>query len=175
MKKIKNITIDEFFKDGATEEHQLLFEWLNPKNEFRGVSADLESLTFSEVSTIKQILNDPTIEGYIEMYGICYKQKPEEFLQGSIIEFAQTNRHILSYFKTITDTEARLLIYEPDQKWNDAGGAKMNIFGDFSPMVQIGEQFGVSPREVGNWKYSDVFALLYYNFVLAGINKLYYK
>ncbi|HSW67676.1 MAG TPA: hypothetical protein VLH16_03765 [Bacteroidales bacterium] len=175
MKKVDNITVDEFFKAGASEGHQLLFEWLNGKNEFNGASADLEALTFAEVSTIKQILNDPTIEGYISLYEICYKQTPEAFLQGKIIEFAQSNRYILDYVKNLTDTEARLLVCEPDPKWEQAGGGQMNMFGDLTAMIQIGEQFGLPPREVGNWKYSDVFAVMYFNLILSGVQKKYYK
>lgn len=172
---VENISVDQFFKLNDVDRYSMLFNWLKPKNSFRGVLMNENNLTYGNILVLKESLTEPSITSYFDIYRICYNQTPEEFLKGTIIEFAQSNRYIVNFIKQLMHREKQLLESEPDAKWIQAGGERMKVFGDKSVLIQLGEQFGKSPREISEWKYSEVFMCVYFNHLQNSINKNYYK
>lgn len=172
---VENISVNEFFKLNEAERYAALFNWLKPKNSFRGFVMNEDDLTYGNILVLKESLSKASITSYFNIYKICYNQTPEEFLKGNVIEFAQSNRYIINFIKQLTHRESQLLESEPDAKWLQAGGDRMNIFGDKSVLITLGRQFGKSPREISEWKYSEVFMCMYFNHLENSINKNYNK
>lgn len=175
MMYLENIKVDEFFKTENADRFKIFFNTLKPKNSFRGVAMDESELTYSNVLFLKDALANPTIENYFKIYEICFNQTPESFLKGTILDFIQSNRYIINFMKQLVHREGQLLEGESDAKWIAAGGEQMSVFGGKAVLIQIAEQFGKSPREIGEWKYNEVLLVQYYNHKLNEIMKLYNK
>ena len=172
---LENIKVDAFFKLQDADKFAMYFNTLKANNLFRGVSLDEQTLTYSNILVLKESYSQSTITDYFTIYEICYNQTPISFLNGSILEFIQTNRYILNLLKTITEREQKMLESESDVKWSQAGGERMDIFGGKAIMIQLGEQFNKSPREIGDWLYSEVFMIQLYNSRLNSVMKNYHK
>ena len=172
---LENIKVDEFFKLENADKFSIYFNTLKAKNLFRNAVMNPNELSYSDILVLRESLAEPTIQSYFTIYKICYNQNPEEFLKGTILEFIQSNRYIINHLKQLAQRELQMLENDVDPKWEAAGGERMNIFGGKSVMIQLAEQFGKSPREVGDWKYNEVFMIQLYNSRLQQILKLYNK
>ena len=175
MMVLDNIKVDQFFKLDNADKFGIYFNTLKERNLFRGVVMNPNELSYSDILVLRESLTDVSIESYFTIYKICYNQEPEEFLKGTILEFIQSNRYIINHLKQLAHRESQLLEHEPDPKWEAAGGERMSVFGGKATLIQLGEQFGKSPREIGDWKYSEVLMVMIYNNRLQSIMKLYNK
>jgi hypothetical protein len=150
---IKNITIKEYFTLSNTLVYDSVFEFLKPTNEFRGKRCNFKSLSFDEVSVLKKIIGNPTIDNLRLIYKILYK---EWFDGGNVIEFMQSYKWILDKIKEVGERENKLLKSDTDYKLVQAGINNLNKFGILNTKINLAERFGVTPKEIGQWKYIDV-------------------
>ncbi len=170
MYKIKNIKVSSYLKLDYTFKYDMLFDLIPEKNEFNGSVCDFDSLTFDEVSLIKRILQEPDMDGIKMLYDICYNQ---DYTKGLIIDFFQSRKWIDKKIIEIIETESKLLFVSPDPKLIAAGVEDLSRYGVMNTKIDLGMQFGKSPKEIGEWKYNDVLVIQARNNMMRQIEKKY--
>jgi hypothetical protein len=114
------------------------------------------------------------LNDYFTIYKIIYKQTPESFLKGTVLEFFTSLKYIQHWIEKINHKEQQALESSSDDKWIQAGGDRLNIFGELGVMIRLAEQFGCTPQQIGDWRYNDVFTVLLWNNINNEIMKNYH-
>ena len=135
----------------------------------------IENLSFGEVISIKQILNNPNIDGLLQVFKMVFKLNKGEVLNIPVLDFYHAFNWVQEQVISINEREQKKLTSTPDGKLKEAGIEDLYIFGELNTLIALGEKFGKSPQEVQNWTYSFVFSLMYHDKVSSDINKRYTK
>ena len=168
--KLKNIKIKDFVKLQYTFLYDQAFEFVEPVNSFSGAECNFDALTFDEVTLVKNIMQDPSIENMPMLYEILYKK---DFMEGRIMDFFQSKKWIDNKILEIIDIEEKLLFDMPDPKMIAAGAANLERFGVLNTKIDLGVQFGKAPAEIGGWTYQDVLLIKARNIEMNRIQKNY--
>lgn len=173
-KKFHNISIDQFFKSSDVSKYETFMRWLKPYNLIDDKSSDLDELTYAEVSRLRGLLNDMSIENILEIYELLYNIEPKRLLKCGVLQLFQTNRYILKWVKMINDRENAININISEAqkiKYIAAGGQRLNQFKEVGTMINLGKMFGQSPEEIGDWKYHTVYLTLLYNSISMDVDR----
>lgn len=166
--KLKNITVREYLSLDYTFNYDTAFELIEPKNWFKGRFCRWEKLTFDQMTLVKRIMINPAIEDFGLLYRITYKT---DFLQGSIIEFFQSKKWLDKKVIETLKMEEKLLSSVPDPKLIAAGIERLKKFGELNTKIDLAAQFGKTPTEIGEWKYTDVLLVKARNITMGEIQK----
>lgn len=172
MKTILNISVKDYFSLSDTSEYDVFIDTLKPKNLFKKVKANINSLTYDEVKMVIRLLSkNITYSELGNIYEIVYKVK--DISDGKVIDLFRSKHWIIKEFNNIVQREDKILNIPSDDaaKWEMAGVKRLTPFADLSNKIKIGKMFGVTPMEVGNWKYNDVFTILAYTTISDDVNK----
>src|SRR5690625_997303 len=155
------------------EKYMNLGEILNPKSSFIGrEGTPIASLTYDEVGQLKHHLASPTPEAMAEAFGIVFRCKSNEFYSQRVSDFLPALNWLKDSIENLMENE-KALSGDVDPLLEMAGVEKLARFGELNVLVSLGQRFGKSPYEVGQWKYSLVFALMMHDKVHGDIEKTY--
>jgi len=168
MIKIADISVYDYFHAEDTTQYDVLVTCLKPLNSFAGKKCNVSNLTYNEVEVIKMILRQPTMQNIMDLIILCYdirgtmKQSAEEiYLLTSVFDLFRAKQYIQNFIILILNREKSWLTGKKDDKLlmiNSAQRTK-NISQLLTKMM-LAEKYSCTPKEVGNWKYSEVFAIL---------------
>ena len=182
--ELENITVREFFEMEDSSAYEIFIDTMNPKNYFAGREGDYASLTFDEVEVIKGILNEPNLEDIKDVYKLLYKirgtfekSSDEIFFEQSVFDLFASKIYLVNFIKTISKREKDNLTGEPDEKMIMVNaGERLSAVSHLLTKIRLAKQFGVTPKEVGSWKYNEVFSILVaekrYDDVLKDYNQI---
>ena len=167
MQELHNITANELFalSPEEFEEYNSILQYLKAI-----AGKDLRELEFGQVAEIRRVFSQPDFKGIEKVFELVFdvelsKLKATEF-------FARFN-WVVDQLKAIARMEKKL--QSNDAIWEQAGGERMNIFGELNTLRALGVQYGVPPQEVEKWSYNLVFTLSYQNKELSEVQERYQK
>ena len=169
-----NISIEAFFKSPDISEYERYIKFLKGKNSFLLLQADTESITFAEVARSRELVQDTSLDNFIELYEIFYKVDAKKFLSAPVLDLFYSNKFIVEYLNSLDKREKLLDIHTSEEdrmKWKAAGGDRLNQFKELGIMINLGMQFSLSPETIGDWKYNLVYAILLYSSIDRDIEK----
>lgn len=177
MYRIKDITVLEYFKQGYNPEYDIFFGTLQPENLFCGKRCITKNLTFNEVEVMKRIFYKPSYEDLKDMFLMCFNIRgtmqlsaEQMFLQESVFQFFRAHRFLSDFIQDIDTKERKLLTGKPDEKWLRVNAPnRLQPVNHLLTRIRLAEQFSTTPKEVGSWKYNEVFAILVANNRYAGV------
>lgn len=178
---IENITILEYFQLEDTTKYDIFLDVMNPENLLCGKKCNTSSLTYDEVKVMRTIFSNPNSDDLKELYLMLFKIKgdrytsPDEiFFNESVFQLFKATNFIKQFIKDINDKEAQWLSGDENEvlKMLNAG-KRLAPFSHLLNKVDLAERFGVTPDEVGNWKYLKVFNMLAALGVRSDIQKEY--
>lgn len=149
--QIKNISVKSLFNlpEDRFELYHDILKYLKPMPRLGKRSAkDIETLTFGEVVSIRQGLNDPDADVVIEMFCLVFGIKKTNVLNSNVIDFYHAFNWIKDQIIEINDREQNKLSSAPDGKLKEAGIEELNVFGELNTLIALGEKFGKSPEEI---------------------------
>lgn len=165
---INNISIREYFSMEDTTKYDIFLEHMNPENLFCGKKCNTSALTFDEVQILRSIFSDPNPEDLKDLYLLLFSIRgdrhtsPDEiFYNESIFQLFKATNYIKEYIKGINKKEMEWLSGEDNDvlKMLNAG-ERLAPFNHLLKKIDLAERFGVTPDEVGRWKYLKVFNML---------------
>jgi len=179
--KIDNISIYDYFNLEDASGYDIFIDTLKPVNSFNGKKCNVGSLTFDEIEVIKKIFSNPTIEDIKDMFQTCFNIRGTfehsadyEFFNTSIFELFRAKRFMQGYITGLIDREVKQLSGAVDDKMLMINAAeRLRPFNHQLTKMKIAAEFGFKPKEIGGWKYREVFTILVANKVNAEITKEY--
>jgi hypothetical protein len=167
---INNITVKEYFELKDSSEYDIFIDTINAKNEFSNKHCNVSKLTFDEVEVVKQIFQNPTIENIKELFIELFKlgsieiSAEKEFYNASIFDLFRAKRYLQDWIVDVIEKENIQLAGVPDEKLQMINaGERLKAVSHLLTKMRLGEQFGKSPNEIGQWKYNTVFTILVAN------------
>jgi hypothetical protein len=130
----------------------------------------LTDLSFGEVSGLKVLVQDTSIENLIEIFKMIFKIDENRIMHIDVVKFYETFNWIILEVKNIIQREVDNLTSEPNSKLRDAGIDQLNMFKELNTLIMLGEKFATPPQEVEKWNYSLVFGLMLHNKISTDIN-----
>lgn len=180
---IENISIKQYFELVDSSEYDIFIDVMQSSNVFNGKRCNLSKLSFDEVEYIKKLLNSrPSINDmmvlFIELFnlGSIDISAQNEFLNASVFDLFRCKKYIQDYIVEIVEREIKVLNGEPDTKLIMINASeRMQPFSHVMSKMRLAEQFSVTPKEIGKWKYNEVFGYLVANKVNNDIQRDYQK
>ena len=181
MYKIDNISIYDYFNLEDASSYDVFINTLKPVNSFNGRKCKVGNLTFDQIEVIKKIFSSPTIADIKDMFQTCFdirgsfeESADYEFYNTSIFELFRAKRFLQDHIVTLIEREKNQLSGATDDKMLMINaGERLRPFNHQLTKMRIAEQFSRTPKEIGNWKYREVFSILVANKVNAEITKEY--
>lgn len=167
--EVKNIAIKKYLELDYKFSYDLIFEHIPPENLFNGKICNEKNLTFDEVTVIKKLSANPTIDAMTLLYKVCYEE--ENFLKCKVIDFFKSKKWLDNMIIALVEREKIMLFSNPDERQIRAGSEKLKKFGTLNTKIKIGQMFGLPPREIGAWKYVDVLHIEAWNVTTGEIQK----
>lgn len=179
---MKNISLRDYFLLEDSSEYDNFIEIIKPENRLCNKVFDSNKLTFNEFRTIISIFNSPNPSDLMDLFIHLYRIKgsfqisaKDELLNESVFQFFRALRYLKIFVDSKLKLEEKLLYSEPDTKMLEINAYKrMEPFSTMLTKIKLAEQFGKTPEEIGNWKYTQVINILASNNVLSQINKEYH-
>ena len=171
--KTKNITVKKYLSLDNTSSIDLYYNLIKPKNVIKGHEATFNGLTFNEVSVIKRYANKTNIESLQIIIDIFYNfddNSKINLLECSIYELFQFRKWLSNELLKIYTNEKKLES-TPNVKLIAANVDRLNQFGELNTKIDLGEQFGFRPKDIGQWLYVEVFQIMHRNKVKGDIQK----
>lgn len=181
MLELRDITIGEYLQIKNPAEYELISDVIKPQNKLCGNTWDTNKMTYNEFHTIISILKNPNLHDVKELFVYLYNIRgnicvsPDEmFYKESIFQFFRAKKFLEEFISSKLEYENKVLYSEPDGRLIEIGAYDMmKPYSLIMTKVDLGEQFGVEPEEVGNWKYSRVLNILIVNNLRRTIQKQY--
>jgi len=178
---MQNISLGEYFSLKDTSEYDIYASIIKPKNELCGNVFSHNKLTFNEFHTIISIFNESNSSELLDLFIHLYRIKgsfeisaKQQLLNESVFQFFRALRHVKLFMESKLKLEEKLLYSEPDTKMLEINAYKrMQPFSTMLTKIKLAEQFGQTPEEIGNWKYTQVINILASNNIVSQINKEY--
>jgi hypothetical protein len=175
--QVERINVSKLFSlpSDKFEEYHNICQFQKGNNNIKNKTCDgLMSLSWLDVSEIKDYFQSMNVEGIVTALKIVFGLKEKEILHLDIKEFYQAFNWIQDELLKIYKAEKKLSS-KPDSKLKEAGIDDLNIFGDLNSLIAIGEKFATPPHEVEKWNYSLVFSLIYHDKISGEVQKRYDK
>lgn len=178
---IDNISILEYFSLEDATKYDIFLDHMNPKNLFCGKECNTSSLSFDEVQVTKAIFNNPNTEDLKDLYLMLFNIKgsrndsPDKlFFNESIFNLFAATNYIKKWLDGINKKEAEWLSGTKNDvlEMLDAG-KRLAPFNHLLRKIELAKMFGVTPSDIGKWKYSKVFSILAATQVKSEIQKEY--
>ena len=166
--QIKNITIYEYLNLEDSSDYDIFVSTLNPKNLFCGRKANYKGLTFDEVRVIRSILNAPNSQDIKDLFCMLYDIRgsyemsaDKEFLSQSVFDLFAAKMALDEFIIDLDNKERKYLAGKPDVKAQmvDAGSSLAPFQHQLTKM-RLAKDYNTTPKEIGKWKYSDIFSIL---------------
>lgn len=158
-----NISVKELVTKPDYMRYDSVLHFLNPKNSFFGKVANVESMPYVNVKHCMRLLSSiHKWENVCELFCICYDIKDITFWSATIKDYYQARNYLLQAFKSIVETELKMLASKFDKdtlKWEMAGIKRLEMFSDYIPLDRLGQRYSINPMELGREPYSEVFYL----------------
>lgn len=176
---IDNISIKDYFLMEDATKYDIFLNHMNPENKLCGKICNVNGLTFDEVQVTRVIFNNPNPEDLKDLYLMLFKIKgnrfesPNElFLNESVFQLFKATNFIKDWIEGINKKEMEWLGGDENDvlKMLNAG-KRLMPFNHLLKKIDIAKSFGVTPDEVGKWKYLKVFNILASTGVRADIQK----
>lgn len=174
MFDLDNIKVSKLYQLGEVEfkKYMQLQSVLGEKDVFPKIKATpLMDLTFGEVATLKNNLAKPTFESLYECFQIVFKVKLKTYVNQSVVDYFYAMNWLKNSVRELMEREAKTLSSDIDPLLDAAGIKRLVKFGELNTLKAIGQQFGKSPREIEDWKYSLVFSLMLHDKVSSEVQK----
>lgn len=176
MNDLENIKVRKLFEldEEKFAEYIRLQGMLKAKSEFIGKQAvEIMSLQFGQVNELKRIFTSPTFEGIFYSFETVFGAKKEEVLNSDVISYFYAFNFIAEGVKTVLKKEKVLEIDDEEERFmmKEAGAERLNMFQELPILISFAERFSKTPEEIEKWKYSTVFAILFYDKVISDVRK----
>jgi len=169
--KVKDIKLSKYSTLSEVEQkvYELWFDYIQPLSELQGqTSKGHNDWTFDEVAFIKQYIND--FNHVEKIFDICFKNLKINDLY--LFEVLAWRKWVINEVDTILDLESRISnAIEPELEL--AGIDELNKFKEWNTKIDLGSQFGVKPQDIGDWKWQDVFVIMWRNSTVTRVQKRY--
>lgn len=182
MHNIENISIKEYLQLKDTSSYDIFIGILNPRNSFAGRTYNVNALTYNEVEIIKSIITKETQledikELLIHLYNIRgnINESPDDiFFKASVFDLFKATAFLEEFVKTAYEREKKLLSSVPDDKMLMINaGERVKPVSSLLTKMTIAKDYGVTPREVGEWSYLEVFNIQVVNKIVDDLQKEY--
>ena len=182
MYQIDNITVGEYFSLKDSTSYDIFIDTLKGDNNFLGKSCKVSALTFNEVEVMKGIFREPNFNDIKDLFILLYsirgniKESAElQFLNASIFDLFKAKNFLLGFIEGVIRKEQTWLSGdESDEKLLRLNASeRLKPFSNILTKIRIAEQFKCTPKEVGEWKYIDVFNILVANKVKDDLQREY--
>ena len=148
--------------------------YIQPSGAFRGfLGVKLGSLSYGDVSNIKQLLSNPTEDIIYHSFEKIFRVNRKQYLSAKITEFMAALNYIKEEILNTLESEKQLFDSEPDPLMEEAGAKRLIPFGELNILKSLGKQFGKSPQEVETWNYNLVISLAVHENITTEIEKNY--
>ena len=174
MEELDNISIGAYYQLEDVADYDPLFKYIAPKSCFKGVSIEFNELSYGKVESLKKLAQKLSLANICSMYELLFEVDQESFLSGGVVEFAETMRYITQGLEGILKLEQKLKSSgdnEAQTRWKMAGGDNLSQLGILSTTIPLAKEFGVSPTEIAEWKWLDVFSVLLYDSMKAVVDR----
>lgn len=180
--EIKDIDIKTYFSYTHETIYDSFVDTMKPINRFAGKSCQMNKLTFDEVQVMKSVFSNPNLEDIMDLFIHLYqirgniKQPPQFiFLSTSVFELFSAKRFLQEWIQQTVEKEVRWLSDESEDDRLKMINAQERLkpFSHLLTKIKIAQMFGVTPSDVGGWKYSLVFTILVANKVKDDLFKEY--
>lgn len=166
--EINNISIREYFLLEDTSEYDVFIDTLNAKNLLCGKVCNYKALTFDEVEVIKSILRDPNLEDIKELLQMLYnirgsyeQSADEEFFNESIFKLFAAKKYLTDFIQDVAEKEQKHLQGVPDEKAEMVQASKrLAPVSHLLTKMRLAKDYATTPKEIGKWKYKEVFSIL---------------
>ena len=182
MYQIDNITIGEYFSLKDSMAYDIFIDTMKADNHFLGKSCKVSALTFNEVEVMKGIFRAPTFNDIKDLFILVFnikgniKESAElQFLNASVFDLFRAKNFLLEFISGIIRKEQTWLSGdETDEKLLRLNASeRLKPFSNILTKIRIAEQFKCTPKEVGHWKYIDVFNIMVANKVKDDLQREY--
>lgn len=181
MTTLDDISVLEYFNLEDSSEYDFFIDLMKPENKLCGRSWGYNDMTFNEFKTIILIFNEPTYSDiqdlFLHLYSIRgnIKESPESIFQReSVFQFFKAKNFVKKIMQEKLELEDRLLGGDKDPILE-----QIDAYNRLAPVntmltkIRLAEQFGVTPKEVGDWKYNEVLNIQIANKISSQIDKEY--
>lgn len=169
--EIENILIKDFenLPEESQADYMFIVRALPPKQSVEGKKAKvLESMTFGEVSVLKQSMSSQEVFKVVSM---VYDMEIKALMGWGVFDFFSALYWVRDCLNSLVERESKLLSSEPDQDLALAGIDELSRFGDQNIMIDLSERFGCFPQEIANLQYSQVFTILWRDNIMRKVQK----
>lgn len=156
--KLKDIKIKDLSKLHTQKAYEIFAKIIPAKNVLNGQDFNFENLTFDEVSVIKRLLNKKDNESILNLIHIFVDVELNDLYYFEFVAFLKWLNNELTKYQT-KESELSVL----DAKLIGAGIERLNKYGELNTKIQLGEQFGKLPSEIGKMKYLQVLQIMGFN------------
>lgn len=179
MYSIDDITILEYLYLKDSSKYDIFIDTLDAVNSFAGKMCLVKKLTYDEIEVLKQVFTSPNIHDLKDIFCLCYdlrgdmnQSEDEQFYSTSIFDLFRAKRFLQEFITAIIEREIKTFSGTPDDKSIAVNAAeRLMPFNHQLAKMRLAEQFGVTPREVGKWRYSHVFSLQASNRIYSDIQR----
>lgn len=166
--QINNITIREYISLPEGNEYDVYMDILKPVNFFCGRKCVVNKLSFDEVNTMGSILDNPNLQDVKDLFvsffrvkGDIYESEDNVFFNESVFTFFKARLFLYDLLKGIRKKEKNMLGGDEDYKMIAIrAGERLAPYSSLLTKIQLGEQFGFRPKEIGGWRYTEVLHML---------------
>ena len=174
--KIQDIKLANYNKLQNTYVYDIWIDYIQPRPYLQGIkSKDKQDLTFDEVSFLKKYLQKFDFQNF-EMFIKIFFHNFEQIKITDLyfFDFVAWYKFVINEIESIIEIE-NTINYDADPIMKVAGIDKLERFGELNTKIQLGEQFGKLPNEIGQMLWADVVTILMYNAEKSAIEKTYYE
>ena len=176
---IEDITILEFLYLKDSSEYDIFIDTLDAVNSFAGKICQVKRLTYDEIEVLKQVFTNSNINDLKDIFCLCYdlrgdmnQSADEQFYNTSVFDLFRAKRFLQEFITTIIEREVKTFTGVPDDKSVMVNAAeRLRPFNHTLSKIRLAEQFGITPKEVGKWRYSYVFSLQASNRIYSNIER----
>jgi len=167
-KTIDNISIEEYLLMEDTSKYDVFLHHMNPENKLCGNRCNVNALTFDEVQVMRAIFNEPKSDDLMELYLMLFQirgnrnENPLSILmRESVFQLFKATNFIRDYIEGINKKEKEWLSGDENQVLTMLNASKrLAPFNHLLKKIELAKMFGVTPDEIGRWKYLKVFNIL---------------
>ena len=179
MYSIDDITILEYLYLKDSSKYDIFIDTLEAVNQFSGKVCLVKKLTYDEIEVMKQVFTKPNINDLKDIFCLCYdlrgdmdQSADQQFYNTSIFDLFCANRFLQEFITSLIEREIKTFSGVPDDKSIMVNAAeRLRPFNHTLSKIRLAEQFGITPSEVGRWRYNYVFSLQASNKIYSDIQR----
>lgn len=167
---IEDITISDYFTLKDSSGYDIFIDCLRPSDTFCGKKCRLDLLTFDEVNYLKSVFKNINIEllqeVFVELFnlGTYEKSGVEVFMGASVFDLFRCKSYIEEYLLEIIQRENNLYSGFTDENLSKVNASeRLKGLDHILTKINLAEQFGCMPDDIGNMRYSKVFNIIIAN------------